>query len=138
VSKRVRVEFGGIVLADTVRALRVLETASPPAYYLPPEDVQMEYLEQTGRRTFCEWKGAARYWAVRVGERVARDAAWSYPEPKEGYEAIRDYLAFYAGKMDACFVGEDRVTPQPGRFYGGWITPELVGPFKGEPGTELW
>ena len=138
VSERIRVEFGGVVLADTVRAYRVIETASPPVYYLPPEDVQTEYLERSARSTVCEWKGTARYRSVRVGDRFARDAAWSYPEPNGAYEAIRGYLAFYAGKMDACYVGEHRVTPQPGRFYGGWITPDVVGPFKGEPGTEMW
>ena len=138
VSERIRVEFGGIALADTVRAYRVIETASPPVYYLPPEDVQTQYLEPSARSTACEWKGTARYRSVRVGDRFARDAAWSYPEPNGAYEAIRGYLAFYAGKMDACYVGEHRVTPQPGRFYGGWITPDVVGPFKGEPGTEMW
>lgn len=138
VSKHVRVEFGGIVLADTVRAYRVIETASPPVYYLPLEDVQTEYLEPSARSTVCEWKGMARYWSVRVGDQFAEDAAWSYPEPKAGYEAICEYLAFYAGKMDACYVGEHQVTPQPGRFYGGWITPDIVGPFKGKPGTEMW
>lgn len=138
VARRVRVEFGGIVLAETDGAFRVLETASPPVYYLPPADVGIEYLEPSPRSTICEWKGVANYRSVRVGDRFAEDAAWSYPEPNPGYEAIRDYLAFYAGKMDVCTVGGVRVTPQPGRFYGGWITPDIVGPFKGEPGTEMW
>ena len=137
-TRRIRVEFGGIVLADTVRAYRVIETASPPVYYLPPDDVRREYLEPSTRSTFCEWKGVAKYWSVRVGDRFAEDAAWSYPKPDTGYEAIRDYIAFYPGKMDACYVGEYRVTPQPGEYYGGWITPDIVGPFKGEPGTEKW
>ena len=138
VARRIRVEFGGIVLAETDAAFRVLETASPPVYYLPPADVRTEYLEPSPRSTICEWKGLANYRSVRVGERFAEDAAWSYPQPNPGYEAIRDYLAFYAGKMDACTVGGVRVTPQPGRFYGGWVTPDIVGPFKGEPGTEMW
>jgi uncharacterized protein (DUF427 family) len=138
VPARVRVEFGGIVIADTTAALRVCETASPPAYYIPPADLLPGSLTPSARSSFCEWKGTARYWTVRAGDRVERDAAWSYPEPAPRYAALRDYVAFYAQRMDACWVGEQRVTPQPGRFYGGWITPDLVGPFKGEPGTEGW
>jgi uncharacterized protein (DUF427 family) len=138
VSQRVRVEFGGIVLADSVRVYRLLQTATPPVYYFPPADVQMGHLLPSGRATTCEWKGVAGYWSVRVGERVAENAAWSYPEPDKGYEVIRGYIAFYARKMDACYVGAYRVTPQPGEYYGGWITPDIVGPFKGEPGTENW
>jgi uncharacterized protein (DUF427 family) len=138
VPQRVRVEFGGVVIADSTAALRVCETASPPCYYLPPADVRMDCLVPGQRGSYCEWKGMARYWTVRAAERVARDAAWSYPRPAAGFEAIRDHIAFYVRPMDACWVGEHRVEPQPGRFYGGWITPELVGPFKGEPGTEGW
>ena len=138
VPHRVRVEFGGIVLADSTAALRVCETSSPPAYYIPPADVEMSCLEPSARTSFCEWKGLASYWSVRVGDRVAKDAAWSYPDPDPGYEAIRDYLAFYPRRMSACYVGEHRVQPQPGLYYGGWVTPELVGPFKGAPGTEAW
>lgn len=138
VAQRVRVVFAGIVLAETTRALRVCETSSPPAYYLPPDDVKMRYLEASTRTTFCEWKGVASHWSIRVGQRLAKNAAWSYPAPDPGYEAIRDHLAFFPRRMDACYVGEHRVTPQPGLYYGGWITPELVGPFKGAPGTEAW
>jgi len=138
VDKRIRVEFGGIILADSVRVYRVLETSSPPGYYLPPDDVRMEYFERTGRSTFCEWKGTARYWSIKVGERDADNAAWSYPEPDAGFEVIRDYVALYAGRMDACRVGDHKVRPQPGGFCGGWITSDVVGPFKGEPGTEGW
>lgn len=138
VSERVRVEIEGVVLADTTRALRVLETASPPTYYIPSEDVRTHYLEPSRSRTVCEWKGTASYWAVRIGERFVADAAWSYEEPSSGFEAIEGYLAFYPGRVDACYVGEERVTPQSGRFYGGWITSKVVGPFKGDPGTEGW
>ena len=138
VSRRVRVEFSGRLLAETSRALRVCETASPPAYYIPPADVDMAALVPTARSSFCEWKGVARYWAVQGGGRLAMDAGWSYPEPDPGYEVIRDYLAFYPRRMDACFVGADRVTAQPGFYYGGWVTPELVGPFKGVSGSESW
>lgn len=133
-----RVEFAGLTIADSRRALRVVETASPPTYYLPPDDVLARHLEPSAGSTLCEWKGRARYWNVRVGERVARDAAWSYREPFEGFESIRDHWAFYAGRLDACWVGAWRVVPQPGAFYGGWITPDLAGPFKGEPGSEWW
>jgi uncharacterized protein (DUF427 family) len=138
VPHRVRVEFGGIVLADSTAALRVCETASPPVYYIPPADVEMSCLEPSTRTSFCEWKGLASYRSVRVVDRVAKDAAWSYPDPDPGYEAIRDYLAFYPRRMSACHVGEHLVQPQPGLYYGGWVTPELVGPFKGAPGTEAW
>lgn len=138
VPQRVRVEFAGILLADSARAWRVCETSSPPVYYLPPEDVQAQYLEHYQDTSFCEWKGSASYWTVRVGDRVVEKAAWSYEVPDAGYEALRGYLAFYAGKMDVCYVGEHRVTAQPGEYYGGWITPNIVGPFKGIPGSSRW
>ena len=138
VPQRVRVEFAGMLLADSVRAWRVCETSSPPVYYIPREDVQTQYLESYEEPSFCEWKGVASYWTVRVGNQVAEKAAWSYETPDEGYEPLRNHLAFYAGKMDACYVGEDRVTPQPGEYYGGWITPNIVGPFKGVPGSSHW
>ncbi len=138
VQRRIRVEFNGVVIADTERALRVLETAGPPVYYIPPADVQTEYLSPTQARTLCEWKGVARYWNLRVGERVAPQAAWSYPQPRARFQAITDHFAFYAGRVDACWVGESLARPQPGRFYGGWITPDVTGPFKGEPGSEGW
>lgn len=138
VEARVRIEFEGITLADTTRALRVCETSSPPGYYIPQADIAMDHLEPSARTSFCEWKGLASYWSVRVGSRFAKDAAWSYPEPDEGFEAIRDHLAFYPRRMDTCWVGEQRVTPQPGFYYGGWVTPNLVGPFKGAPGSEGW
>ena len=98
----------------------------------------MEFLRPSEGYSFCEWKGRARYWAVRVKDRVADRAAWSYPDPDPDYGVIKDYLAFYPGEMDACYIGARRVTPQPGHYYGGWITPEVVGPFKGEPGSEEW
>lgn len=137
-ARRVRVELAGVVLADTVRAWRVCETASPPTYYVPPDDARMDLLTPSAHTSFCEWKGSARYWALRVGERVVPEAAWSYPRPEPEFAEIRDHLAFYPGRVDACFVGEHRVTPQPGSFYGGWVTPDVVGPFKGEPGSEGW
>lgn len=138
VRARVRVVFNATVIAETTGALRVCETSSPPCYYIPPGDVLPGVLEPSARTSFCEWKGTAAYWTVQAGGRVAKDAAWSYPEPDPGYEAIRDYVAFYPGRMDACWVGDARVVPQPGFYYGGWITPELVGPFKGVPGSASW
>ena len=135
---RVRVEFSRQLIVSTTAALRVCETASPPAYYIPPADIIPGCLEPRDRTSFCEWKGVAHYWTVAAGGRGAKDAAWSYPAPDPGYEAITDYVAFYPQRMDACWVGEHGVRPQPGRYYGGWITPELIGPFKGAPGTETW
>jgi uncharacterized protein (DUF427 family) len=135
---RVRVIFNGEVVADSRRAMRVLETSHPPVYYIPPEDVKTAYLHPSPRRTICEFKGAAHYWTLRVGGREARDAVWSYPRPSPGYEAIAHYYAFYPGRMDACYVGEERVKRQPGDFYGGWVTINITGPFKGGAGTEGW
>ena len=138
VPRPVRVEFAGEVLAETTRALRVCETSSPPVYYIPPGDVDLGAVKPSTRTSFCEWKGLARYWTVERNGRIARGAAWSYPEADAGFESIRDYFAFYPRRMDACYVGTDRATPQPGFYYGGWVTPELVGPFKGVPGSESW
>jgi uncharacterized protein (DUF427 family) len=107
-------------------------------YYIPPEDVRLEYLTPTRRSTWCEWKGRARYYTVTVGDRVAEEAAWFYPDPVEGYGAIQDHVAFYPGRMDVCTVDGEQVQAQPGDFYGGWITSEVVGPFKGGPGTMGW
>ena len=134
----VRVEFGGEVIASTTMALRVLETSHPPTYYVPPADVRWERLERAPGTSLCEWKGAAAYWTVRVGPRAAERAAWSYPDPFAEFAALRDHVAFYCAAMDACFVGNERAHPQPGGFYGGWITAHVVGPFKGGPGTAGW
>lgn len=138
VAKRIEIDFGGIRLADTTAAYRVLETSHPPVYYIPPQDVAMQYLTPTQRTTTCEWKGRARYHTVRVGDRIAEDAAWAYPDPTPAFAAIRGYLAFYPARMDQCRVDGEIVQPQPGGFYGGWITSDIVGPFKGEPGSWGW
>jgi uncharacterized protein (DUF427 family) len=137
-TRRIRVVLGGVTVADTARAYRVLETSHPPGYYIPPEDVHREYLRPSRRRTYCEFKGRASYYDLVVGERVVRDAAWSYPDPAPGYEVIRDHLAFFPGRVDACFVDEEQVAAQEGDFYGGWLTADIVGPFKGGPGTAGW
>jgi uncharacterized protein (DUF427 family) len=138
VALAVRIVFAGKTIAETAAAWRVLETSHPPVYYLPPEAFHGSDLESAPGRSFCEWKGEAVYWSIRVGQKIARRAAWSYPEPVPAYAAIRDHLAVYAGAMDACFVGDEAVTPQPGGFYGGWITRDLKGPFKGVPGSMGW
>ncbi len=138
VSERITIVFAGVTLADTTSAWRVLETSHPPTYYLPPSDLATDYLESAGGGSICEWKGAARYWTVRVGDLVLDRVGWSYPKPTERFLPIRDHVAFYAGPMDECRVGGRLVTPQPGGFYGGWITPEIKGPFKGGPGTMGW
>lgn len=138
VTDRIRVVVNGVTMADTVRALRVIETASPPAYYVPRDDIDISLLEPSETRTVCEWKGAATYHTLRVGDRLIRDAAWSYELPQAAYEAIAGYLAFYAGRVDEAWLGEERVIPQPGDFYGGWVTSRVVGPFKGDPGTFGW
>lgn len=134
----IRVVFNHVTLVECHNAYRVLETSHPPVYYLPPADIQMAFLKPTSGRSFCEWKGVAWYYDVMVGDRRAEKAAWYYPDPTQGFELIKDYVAFYAGKMDACYVNGERVTPQPGGFYGGWITANIAGPFKGEPGTMGW
>ncbi|MCA9906695.1 MAG: DUF427 domain-containing protein [Anaerolineae bacterium] len=139
VIERIRVIFNGEAIADTTRASRVLETSHPPVYYIPPEDIRMDLLTRVpAYQTYCEFKGTAVYWTLRVGDRVAANAAWSYPAPNAGYESLKDHLAFYAGRVDECYVGEERVQPQAGDFYGGWITSKIVGPFKGGPGTRGW
>ena len=137
-TRRARVVHGGVTVADTTRALRVLETSHPPAYYIPPDDVRMEYLRPNRRRTFCEFKGQANYYDLVVGDRVVRGAAWSYADPAPGYEAIRDHVAFYAGRVDACYLDDELVAAQAGEFYGGWVTADIDGPFKGGPGTAGW
>lgn len=138
VAERLRVILGGAVIAETQAGFRVLETSHPPTYYLPPEDVAPGTLADPRRGGICEWKGQAVLFDVLGGGRRATAAAWSYPDPTPDFRRIAGYVAFYAAPMDACFVGAARVTPQPGTFYGGWITPGIVGPFKGGPGTMGW
>jgi uncharacterized protein (DUF427 family) len=139
VPERIRVVAGGVEIASSTAALRVVETAGAPVYYVPPADVRRDLLVPNDRATTCEWKGDARYWAIRVsGDRDRPSAAWSYPEPLPGFESIRDHLAFYAWAVDEAWVGDELATPQPGHFYGGWMTSRIVGPVKGEPGSSGW
>lgn len=123
------------LIAQTHDCYRVLETASPPTFYLPPDTVDWDLLVRADGSSICEWKGAARYWALAA--EPAMPVAWSYPRPRARFDIIKDYVAFYPGRV-ACRVDGERVTPQAGRFYGGWITSDVVGPFKGEPGTGHW
>lgn len=135
---RIQVVLGGITIADTTGALRVLETSHPPVYYLPPEAILPGTLAPTERRSFCEFKGWASYLDVTAGDRTQAGAAWAYANPSPGYEAMVGHIAFYAGLMDACFLDGELVRPQPGGFYGGWVTSKLAGPFKGVPGSAFW
>lgn len=136
--KHIVVVFSGVALADTHHAVRVLETSHPPVYYIPREDVRMEYLSPTSHHTVCEYKGQASYYTLSVNGRNVENAAWTYAHPARGYEALAHAIAFYPGRMEACYVDGERVRAQPGDFYGGWVTSDIVGPFKGGPGTAGW
>ncbi len=137
-TRRVRVELGGIAVADSTAALRVLETSHPPTIYIPPADVAARCIQPAAERSFCEWKGIATYFDVVAGERREPRAAWAYPDPAAPFAALRDHVAFYPGRMDACWLDDELVQSQPGDFYGGWISADLRGPFKGAAGTRNW
>ncbi len=134
----VRILFGGIEIVRSGKALRVLETSHPPTYYVPPGDIREGVLSAAPGRSVCEWKGIARYWTVTAGDARAERAAWSYPDPVPDFEGLRGHVAFYPSRMERCSVGDALVSAQPGDFYGGWITANLRGPFKGAPGTQGW
>lgn len=131
----VEVIFDGNTIAKTSRAIRVIETASPPTFYIPREDVKLEALVKKITGSYCEWKGGATYWDLANPN--LKNVAWSYQDPSPGFEVIANYLSFYPGKL-RCSVDGEAVRAQPGGFYGGWVTDEIVGPFKGEPGTSAW
>ena len=134
--RTVEVRFGDDRIALTSRAYRILETASPPTVYIPPEDVNLDRLIEVTGRSFCEWKGAASYWALLSDP--GKDAVgWGYKNPSASFKQIKDYMSFYPGRVD-CYIDDERVRPQPGGFYGGWVTDEIIGPYKGEPGTGHW
>jgi uncharacterized protein (DUF427 family) len=137
-NKPIQVFFNGELLADTHSAFRVLETSHPPVYYIPPEDIKMEHLTHTEGGSWCEWKGQAAYYDVAIKGKIANRVAWIYPRPTPSFKAIKDYVAFYAWTMDLCLVDGELVRSQPGNFYGGWITDDIVGPFKGGVGTSGW
>ena len=138
VTEWIRVVMDGLTVAATDHGWRVLETGGAPVYYVPPEDVRHDVLRPNPHRSACEWKGEARYHTLRIGDRVVEDVAWSYADPKAGFEPIRDHLAFYAGRVDEAWLGDKRATPQPGNFYGGWVTSRIVGPFKSPPTLLGW
>ncbi|GAA0803246.1 DUF427 domain-containing protein [Spirilliplanes yamanashiensis] len=135
----VSVRHAGVTVAESGRAWRVLETSHPPVFYVPRDDVADGVLvASAARRTVCEFKGVASYWDLRVGAVVVPAAGWSYEEPADGYAELAGAVAFYPGRVDECRVGDERVRPQEGDFYGGWITADVTGPFKGGPGTRGW
>ena len=134
----VRILLGGVTVATTDRALRVLETSHPPGIYVPPGAFTAGSISPNPQRTVCEWKGLAEYWDLSGGDVTQVAAAWSYPEPRPGFEAIAGYLSVYPGRVDECYLGDELVRAQEGSFYGGWITDDIVGPFKGAPGTMGW
>ena len=137
VPQRITIRLVGVLVADTTRALRVLETHHAPTYYLPPADIAAT-LRPTPGNSYCEWKGVARYFDVIAGDKIAPRGAWAYDRPTARFATLAGHVAFYAGLMDEAWVGDLRVIPQPGDFYGGWITPNLEGRIKGAPGTQHW
>lgn len=137
-TKSIQIIFNNVAIATTNHSYRVLETSHPPVYYLPPESVQTQYLQTAPGQSFCEWKGIAHYYSLTLGEKTLEKIAWYYSEPTATFLPLKNYIAFYAQPMDACLVDGEIVTPQPGGFYGGWITADVVGPFKGEPGSFGW
>ncbi|WP_405059591.1 DUF427 domain-containing protein [Kribbella sp. NBC_01505] len=130
--------FGGEVIAETARSWRILETSHPPTYYLPRSAFTDGSLRAASGSSYCEWKGIASYLDVIGGDRIAASQAWWYPNPTDQYAELRDHVGLYPGAMDLCTVNGERVEPQPGNFYGGWVTSRVVGPFKGSPGTTFW
>lgn len=138
VGRRVRIVLGGETIVDTTEALRVLETSHPPTVYVPPAAFADGVLRDADGTSFCEWKGRARYHDLAAGGVVAERAGWSYPKPTKGFLALRDHVSVYPSRVDACFLDDEQVQAQEGDFYGGWITSDLVGPFKGPPGTRGW
>ena len=135
---RLRIVHRGVTVADTVNGVRTLETSHPPSYYFPREDVNAGLLRPAEPRSFCEWKGWASYFDVEVDGQCVAAAAWSYPAPTEDFTCLKDHVAFYAAPFDLCSVDGEKVTPQPGGFYGGWITSRQAGPFKGVAGSRFW
>ncbi|KQT50726.1 hypothetical protein ASG43_05450 [Aureimonas sp. Leaf454] len=137
-ARHLQVVLAGRIVAETRQGFRAIETSHPPSYYFPPGDVDLTLLVPASRRTLCEWKGGAVYHDLVVGPDIRPDAAWSYPRPTADFLAAADHIAFYPARVDACFVDGERVIPQAGSFYGGWITRFVAGPFKGPPGTSNW
>lgn len=138
VASHIKITHGGMIIADTRRAVRTLETSHPPSYYFPREDVTMGLLTASQNKSFCEWKGNARYFDISVKGQLFRDVAWSYSRPTKSFGILANFIAFYSMPFDECVVDGEKVVPQSGGFYGGWITSKLAGPFKGIPGSQFW
>jgi uncharacterized protein (DUF427 family) len=136
--RHIRIEHRGLVIADTTTSVRTLETSHPPSYYVPSADILMTALRRSTRGSFCEWKGQAVYYDLVIDDEVIPDIGWSYPDPTPAFRVLRDHVAFYPAPLDRCTVDGVAVMPQEGGFYGGWITPDLAGPFKGGPGSRFW
>ncbi|MEL6440070.1 MAG: DUF427 domain-containing protein [Cyanobacteria bacterium J06621_8] len=136
--KLLKVICSGIVLAETKGGKRVLETSHPPTYYFPAEDIKLEHLIANSKQTVCEWKGICQYYDISIGDKYIKDASWRYFQPTANFELIQTYYGFVPSLMDACYVNDELATPQAGNFYTGWITADIVGPFKGGPGTWGW
>lgn len=137
-ARLIRVCLGKLEIAETRSAIRILETASPPTVYLPRSDIRMDLLVSSQGGSFCEWKGSATYWSIRLSSGTTlKNAAWSYDTPSQRFSSIENYLSFYPAIVD-CFINDEEVRPQPGGFYGGWVTDEIVGPYKGDTGTSHW
>lgn len=137
-ARRLTILHRGVTVADTRKAVRTLETSHPPSYYFPPEDVDQSFLTRSSRSSFCEWKGAASYFDVTVAGETIADVAWSYGRPTPGFVSLKDHIAFYAAPFDECLIDGEKAAPQPGGFYGGWISSHVAGPFKGVPGSRFW
>jgi uncharacterized protein (DUF427 family) len=135
--RRVVVCVKGKVLANSSSALRLMETASPPTFYLPPGDLDISRLVLTDISSVCEWKGTAQYWVLQGAEKQGEPVAWAYPHPYPEFASLTGYVSFYPGRVE-CYVNHERVRPQPGGLYGGWVTQEIIGPYKGQPGTAQW
>jgi len=141
VNDRIEVIFNGVKIADTTNSYRILETSHPPTYYIPPSDILTDHIQLSDRSTFCEFKGKAGYYHIKVGSKEVKDSAWFYSNPTGKYSAIKDHVCFYASKMDTCYVDGEKVQPQKSDFYGGWITSWVNGGskgMKGPKGTEFW
>lgn len=137
-AQRVQIIHQGISIADTTNSIRTLETSHPPSYYIPRADIAVDLLRASSNSSFCEWKGNASYWNLNVGGEIFANVGWSYANPSPDFETLRDHIAFYAGPFEGCFIDGERVVPQEGGFYGGWITSHVAGPFKGVPGSRFW
>ena len=138
VSKHIEIVFNNVLIVDTHRAKRLLETSHPPNYYIPPDDIKTDALLSSSHKSFCEWKGQAHYYTLKVGDAEVKNVAWYYPDITPAYKEMQGYVSFYPRPMDACYVDGEKVQPQPGDFYAGWITRDIVGPFKGGPGSWGW